>query len=108
MKDWKMTYLRRLGFGLFTSLIMKFTGLINNTFEGATIMLLVPILQYVVLPQVSEEQSEMNAFWGWLLADSVKFNLSGVGSIQLTTHLARKRYEWLQSSTESATPEEEQ
>lgn len=98
MIAWKQTYLTRLGFGLFVAILMNLTGILNSTFEGGTIILLVTIVLYIADPKASKEK-DMTDFWGWLLADSLKFNLSGVGSIQLTTHLARKHYEWLQSST---------
>lgn len=47
MKPWKMTYLRRLGLGLFTSLLLTQLKLIEGGFQGIVILLLIPILIYV-------------------------------------------------------------
>lgn len=102
MKDWKITYVKRLGFGFIVALIMHFTNLISTTFQGATIMFLVTIVRYLAHPTISREEYAMAEFWAWLVDDSENFNLSGVGSITLSKHLRRKYLEW-QSSTKKET-----
>ncbi len=51
MQGWKVSYLRKLGGGLFVSVLMKIMNMVSNTFEGVSILLLVTILLHEAGPR---------------------------------------------------------
>ncbi len=57
MEPWKITYLRRLGMGLFTSILLDQMKIIEGLFQGIVITLMIPILIYGVRP-VSQASGE--------------------------------------------------
>ena len=44
--SWKKTYLKRMGFGFFTTLLMTWLDLISGVFEGTMITFVIAILMY--------------------------------------------------------------